>query len=163
MSRRNLLFTTRPNWKIWPGEIEAAAGQFALMVARCNYANLRDVLVEHLRQICPVTLRVVQVTATETSLYTRILDAVKDDMPGAVMVVGLETIADLARSLATANQVREEFRKNCPFPIVFWVTGYCHAGAGADGSGFGKLGDEDALYVAYPGIGAGAGDGRSLV
>jgi hypothetical protein len=37
-------------------------------------------------------------------------------------VVGLEDSADLARSLTLANQVREEFRKNCPVPIVLWVT-----------------------------------------
>jgi tetratricopeptide (TPR) repeat protein len=107
-------------------EIEAAAGQFALLVARCNYAGLRDVLIERLQQICPVVLRVVTVTAAETALYTRILAAVQDGgpegMPGAVMVVGLETIANLERSLTLANQVREEFRQNCPVPIVFWVT-----------------------------------------
>jgi WD40 repeat protein len=103
-------------------ELEASTGQFSLILARCNYAHLRDGLVEHLRQTCAATIRVLRLSAAETALYTRIQDELKGEQPGALMVFGLETMVDLERLLSTANQVREEFRKNCPFPIVLWVT-----------------------------------------
>ncbi|MBW4578652.1 MAG: PD40 domain-containing protein [Tildeniella nuda ZEHNDER 1965/U140] len=103
-------------------ELESAEGQFSLMLARCNYARLRDELVEHLRQICFVVIRVMVLQPSETALYTRIQSELKGEQPGALMVFGLETVADLAQLLSNANQVREEFRKNCSFPIVLWVT-----------------------------------------
>ena len=103
-------------------EIESSEGQFSLLLARCNYTGLRDQLVEDLQQICTVPIRVLVLQASETALYTRIQDELKGRPPDALMVFGLETVADLERLLSTANQVREEFRKNCPFPIVLWVT-----------------------------------------
>ena len=103
-------------------ELESAEGQFSLMLARCNYTRLRDELVEHLRQICSVMIRVLVLQPSETALYTRIQSELKGEQPGALMVFGLETVADLEQLLSNANQVREEFRKNCPFPIVLWVT-----------------------------------------
>ena len=103
-------------------ELESAEGQFSLMLARCNYARLRDELVEHLRQICSVVIRVLVLQPSEAALYARIQSELKGEHPRALMVFGLETVADLEQLLANANQVREEFRKNCPFPIVLWVT-----------------------------------------
>ncbi|MEH1889789.1 MAG: hypothetical protein V7K92_10145 [Nostoc sp.] len=37
------------------------------------------------------------------------------------MVLGLESVKDIDTVLTSANQVREEFRKNFPFPILVWV------------------------------------------
>jgi WD40 repeat protein len=37
------------------------------------------------------------------------------------MVLGLESVDNLDYLLTSMNQVREEFRKNCPFPLVIWV------------------------------------------
>ena len=103
-------------------EIKESAGQFSLMLARCNYANLRQQLVESLRQQCALEIRVLSLKSSETALYTRILAEVGEDPPGAMMVFGLEMVTDLEQLLSTANQVREEFRKNCPFSVVLWVT-----------------------------------------
>jgi hypothetical protein len=64
---------------------------------------------------------VLVLNASETVVYTRI-QAELGEPPGALMVVGLETVNHLEQLLSTANQVREEFRKTCPFPIVLWVT-----------------------------------------
>ncbi len=46
----------------------------------------------------------------------------KDEQPSAAMVFGLESVKDIDRLLISANQVREEFRKNFHFPLVLWVT-----------------------------------------
>ena len=105
---------------VW--EMEASAGQFSLILARCNYINLREQLVEALRQLCPLEIRVLVLKASETALYTRIQAELGDTAPGALMVFGLETATHLEQLLSTANQVREEFRKHCPFPVVLWVT-----------------------------------------
>lgn len=40
----------------------------------------------------------------------------------ALMVFGLESVADLDRVLVATNQVREEFRKHFTCPIVLWAT-----------------------------------------
>ncbi len=37
------------------------------------------------------------------------------------MVFGLESVGDLDVLWSATNQVREEFRKNFPFPLVLWV------------------------------------------
>ena len=103
-------------------EIETSAGQFSLILARCNYANLREQLVESLRQLCALEIRVLVLDAAETALYTRIQTELGATPPGVLLVFGLETVNHLERLLSTANQVREEFRKHCPFPIVLWVT-----------------------------------------
>jgi hypothetical protein len=129
-------------------EMEAVTGHFSLMLARCNYARLRDELVEHLRQICSVVIRVLVLQPSETALYTRIQSELKGEQPGALMVFGLETVTDLEQLLSNANQVREAFRKNCLFPIVLWVTdevikGLVHAAPDLE-----SWVNEDAFYSA---------------
>ncbi|MBD2168836.1 hypothetical protein H6G04_31150 [Calothrix membranacea FACHB-236] len=37
------------------------------------------------------------------------------------MIFGLESVKDIDTVLTAANQVREEFRKNFPFPILLWI------------------------------------------
>ncbi len=37
------------------------------------------------------------------------------------MVFGLESVGNLDELWSATNQVREEFRKNFPFPLVLWV------------------------------------------
>ncbi|MGB7445053.1 MAG: hypothetical protein WA919_28620 [Coleofasciculaceae cyanobacterium] len=37
------------------------------------------------------------------------------------MILGLESIPALEEVLASADTVRDEFRKNCHFPLIFWV------------------------------------------
>ncbi|OKH16891.1 ribosome assembly protein 4, partial [Nostoc calcicola FACHB-389] len=101
--------------------IESSVGQFKLILARCNYAKLRDRLIQRLREICQVEIRVLVVQQSHKSLYTAIRDEFGENLPGCVMVVGLETVPNLAAMLTSANQVREEFRKNFAFPLVLWI------------------------------------------
>ncbi|MBC6433570.1 ribosome assembly protein 4, partial [Nostoc sp. HG1] len=101
--------------------IEASAGQFKLILARCNYASLRDRLIEKLREISQVEIQLLVVQQSHKTLYTAIRDEFGENVPGCVMVVGLETVQNLAVMLTSANQVREEFRKNFAFPLVLWI------------------------------------------
>ncbi|MEH2233748.1 MAG: ribosome assembly protein 4, partial [Nostoc sp.] len=101
--------------------IESSVGQFKLILARCNYASLRDRLISRLQEICQVEIRVLTVQQSNRTLYTAIQEEFGAEIPACVMVVGLESVQNLPVMLTSANQVREEFRKNFAFPLVFWI------------------------------------------
>ncbi|MDZ8090476.1 MAG: ribosome assembly protein 4 [Nostoc sp. DedQUE05] len=101
--------------------IESSVGQFKLILARCNYASLRDRLISRLQEICQVEIRVLTVQQSNKTLYTAIQEEFGAEMPACVMVVGLESVQNLPVMLTSANQVREEFRKNFAFPLVLWI------------------------------------------
>ncbi|MFW9264674.1 NACHT and WD repeat domain-containing protein, partial [Nostoc sp. CALU 546] len=101
--------------------IESSVGQFKLILARCNYASLRDRLISKLREICQVEIRILAVQQSNRTLYTAIQEEFGAEMPACVMVVGLESVQNLSVMLTSANQVREEFRKNFTFPLVLWI------------------------------------------
>ncbi|WP_416212667.1 ribosome assembly protein 4, partial [Nostoc sp. DedQUE04] len=101
--------------------IESSVGQFKLILARCNYASLRDRLISRLQEICQVEIRVLTVQQSNRTLYTAIQEEFGAAIPACVMVVGLESVQNLPVMLTSANQVREEFRKNFAFPLVFWI------------------------------------------
>ena len=102
--------------------IEASVGQFKLFLARCNYTSLRSQLVERLRELMSVEIRILELKASEKTLYARIQAELDSEQPDALMVFGLESVGDLDELLSATNQVREEFRKNFHFPVVLWVS-----------------------------------------
>ena len=101
--------------------IAASQGQFALLLARCNYTSLRDSMIERLHQLCPHEIRELTLKASDRRFYTKIREELTDEQPVALMVSGLESVSNLDQMLTAMNQVREEFRKNLPFPLVLWV------------------------------------------
>ncbi|AVH72605.1 nSTAND1 domain-containing NTPase [Nostoc sp. 'Lobaria pulmonaria (5183) cyanobiont'] len=101
--------------------IESSVGQFKLILARCNYARERDRLISKLQEICQVEIRVLAVQQSRKTLYTAIQSEFGAEIPACVMVVGLESVQNLSVMLTSANQVREEFRKNFAFPLVLWI------------------------------------------
>lgn len=101
--------------------IEAAPGEFSLILAHCNYTRLRQQLIEQLQQLCGVEIETLSLQPATTTLYSAIQDTLQHKTPAALMVLGLEFVADLPQVLRSANQVREEFRKNFPFPMVIWA------------------------------------------
>ncbi|HEY9603519.1 MAG TPA: hypothetical protein V6C85_18025 [Allocoleopsis sp.] len=102
--------------------IEWDVGQFALILARCNSASLRSHLIQRLREICSVEIREIVLDKSVKTLYTTIQAQLGREQPEALMLYGLESVSDIDRLLTGANQVREEFRKNFHFPLVWWVT-----------------------------------------
>uniref|UniRef100_A0A8J6ZUS6 Novel STAND NTPase 1 domain-containing protein n=1 Tax=Desmonostoc muscorum LEGE 12446 TaxID=1828758 RepID=A0A8J6ZUS6_DESMC len=101
--------------------ITLSQGEFALILLRCNYADLRQRMVEQLHQISPVRIREITLPASVKTLYTNIREQLGDEQPPALMVFGLESVKNIDAVLTSANQVREEFRKNFEFPILLWV------------------------------------------
>lgn len=101
--------------------IEASVGQFKLFLARCNYTHLRSQLVQRLRELTNLDIRILELKASEKTLLTRILQELGDDKPEALMVFGLELVSELDSLLTATNQVRDEFPKHFHFPLVLWV------------------------------------------
>ncbi|WP_392535777.1 hypothetical protein [Nostoc sp. C117] len=101
--------------------ITLSQGEFSLIFLRCNYADLRQQMVERLHQISPVRIREITLPPSVKTLYTNIREQLEDEQPPALMVFGLESVKNIDTVLTSANQVREEFRKNFPFPILLWV------------------------------------------
>ncbi|MBR8835206.1 MAG: PD40 domain-containing protein [Stigonema ocellatum SAG 48.90 = DSM 106950] len=102
--------------------IASSTGEFSLLLAHCNSTSLRQRLTQRLQEDCPVKIRKIILVQSITTLYTTIQAELGNDHPQALIVSGLESVKAIDSILMSANQVREEFRKNFPFPVVLWVT-----------------------------------------
>lgn len=106
--------------------IERTSGhQFALKLVRCNYHDLRDQVMQRLRQDCSVYIRELALSYSTPTLSVAIEAAFsKDELQNlpALSVQGLEQVSQLDSLLSAANQVRDSFHHRFPFPLVLWVT-----------------------------------------
>ncbi|MEQ9233647.1 nSTAND1 domain-containing NTPase [Coleofasciculus sp. E2-BRE-01] len=114
--------------------------RFSLVLVRCNYARLREEMLERLRRDSPVAFQVLRLAADEQRLYTKIKTEFGDRVAcsegmyraacsegtyretSALMVVGLEQVQNLPGLLSASNQMRDEFGKSFVFPVFIWVT-----------------------------------------
>ncbi|MEH2311356.1 MAG: hypothetical protein V7K35_08120 [Nostoc sp.] len=117
----NLAFDNERSLQTLVRTITLSQGEFSLILLRCNYAVLRQRMVERLRQLSPVHIHEIILPASVKTLYTNIREQLLNEQPSVLMVFGLESIKDIDTVMTSANQVREEFRKNFPFPILLWV------------------------------------------
>ncbi|WP_044170276.1 WD40 domain-containing protein [Kamptonema formosum] len=101
--------------------IELSQGQFSLILLRCNYSSLREVLARRLRQGCGVSIRELVLPKSVKMLYTTLLAQLGREVPAALMVFGLESVSALEQLLTSTNLVRDEFPKSFPFPLLLWV------------------------------------------
>ncbi len=102
-------------------EVEATVGEFCLIPAHCNYVGLRERIIGELHEKCKVRIREITLRPLETSLHRTISEGIGSDAPDAVMIKGLESTPHLDQILTASNQIREEFRKSFPFPLILWV------------------------------------------
>ena len=102
--------------------IEASAGKFKLLLARCNYTQVRSQLIAKLRLMLNLKWREIKLRETDTTLLTKIQqDLATNNHTDALLITGLEFVENIDHLITTTNQVREEFRKNFQFPLVLWV------------------------------------------
>ncbi|MBD0346504.1 MAG: hypothetical protein ICV63_17105 [Coleofasciculus sp. Co-bin14] len=101
--------------------ITFSEGEFSPILVRCNYSPLREQIVQQLREQCPEKFHELVLDESVKTLYTTIEKTLKNEQPQALIIFGLETVNAIDQVIVATNQVREEFRKNFPFPIVFWV------------------------------------------
>jgi WD40 repeat protein/tetratricopeptide (TPR) repeat protein len=100
--------------------------EFSLILAQCNYGDLRQVLLPELQRRCghyspAVRLESLSLPSHLTNLYDAVEGAVADRAPKALMILGLEQVQGIDRVLGAMNLMREEFRKGFGFPMVIWV------------------------------------------
>ncbi|PAX59416.1 WD40 domain-containing protein [Brunnivagina elsteri] len=102
--------------------IETSQGEFSLILVRCNAVNLRQQVISQLQESTSIKFCEIAVEPTTIQLYQTISDLICPQQCQTLFVSGLESVTAIKRLLNSANQVREEFRKNLNFPVIFWVT-----------------------------------------
>lgn len=100
--------------------IAMSQGQFSLILSYCNCPKLRRKLVKQLKELSSVPIRELTLHPSVNTLFTTILTTVAEP-PSALMVFGLESVVTIDELLTATNLVRDEFRKQFPFPIVLWI------------------------------------------
>ena len=100
--------------------IKHSQGRFSLTLIRCDYEFLQERILGRLRELCPIDFQELSIPRSAKTLYNVIREELGGKHPPALIILGLEhtSIEDL---LISANQVRDEFRKSFPFPLVLWV------------------------------------------
>lgn len=101
--------------------IAMSEGQFSLILVCCNSPSLRVQLVNQLQELSSIRIKELTLHPSVNTLFTTIYSSVKEPKPQALMVFGLESVVAIDQVLAATNLVRDEFRKQFPFPLVLWI------------------------------------------
>lgn len=101
--------------------IRLSQGQFRLILVRCNYGELRQRMVQRLREVSPVPIRELVLPESVESLYSFIKTELADEQPQAVIVLGLESVRNLTGVFKSSNYIREELSHNFSFPLILWI------------------------------------------
>ncbi|BBC25599.1 hypothetical protein [Pseudanabaena sp. ABRG5-3] len=101
-------------------------GEFKLLLARCNYQDLRDRLIIRLKEIHPQPINEIKLPRSHKDLYSYIMAQVRSETPKVLSIMGLDELEDLHAALLDINLNREMFRNHCPYPIVWWISDSTH-------------------------------------
>ena len=83
---------------------------------------MRQQIVDRLQANSAIKPRQLFLSKSATTLYTTIAAEIEGEQPPAVMLIGLESVAEIDRLLLSTNLVCSEFSKKFSFPLIFWVT-----------------------------------------
>ncbi|MEG3849932.1 ATP-binding protein, partial [Microcoleus sp. herbarium13] len=97
-------------------------GKFSLTLVCCNYSSLRSAMLQKLREISTVECQKLVLEPATKILHQTILNAVQEQPPKALIVVGIESVVALDDLLAGANRARDQFKQDFAFPLILWVT-----------------------------------------
>ncbi|HEY9605419.1 MAG TPA: hypothetical protein V6C85_27690 [Allocoleopsis sp.] len=101
--------------------IAMSQGQFSLILACCNCLPLRPQVVKQFQKSSSIPVETFTLPPSVNTLFTSMLASLKSPLPPALMVVGLESVVAIDRVLSATNLMRDEFRKQFPFPVVLWI------------------------------------------
>ncbi|MEA5507261.1 hypothetical protein VB735_30045 [Halotia wernerae UHCC 0503] len=105
--------------------ISLSSGQFSVVLVCCNYRVLQEQMLQQLAERFLGTHQIQKIILPHNArtLYTSIhLQMLTDKQPpSALMVLGLELVDEIDDLLSSINQIRDEFRKRHPFPMIVWV------------------------------------------
>ncbi|NET56814.1 MAG: hypothetical protein F6K47_11815 [Symploca sp. SIO2E6] len=102
--------------------ITLSQGQFALILARCNYQVCSQQMWRRLQALKEIPVRELVLQESSQSLYDDILTAIEGKQTHALSVFNLDSVTAIDQMLVSTNQMREEFRKTLNFPVVLWIT-----------------------------------------
>ncbi|MEG3918944.1 hypothetical protein QUA07_07325 [Microcoleus sp. T3_A4] len=97
-------------------------GKFSLTLVRCNYASLRSAMLEKLRDRSTIEYQELVLEPATKTLYQTILNAVQEQPPKALIIVGIESVVAVDDLLAGANRARDQFKQDFAFPLILWLT-----------------------------------------
>jgi hypothetical protein len=110
--------------------VTLSQGEFSLILVRCNYAQLRDRILTRLQNCCPISIDILTLPESAKTLLTTLQTelgirdgglGIRDQVPRALFLFGMESLHDLDQVLIATNLVREELRRQFPFPLVLWA------------------------------------------
>jgi len=102
--------------------ITLSQGQFALILARCNYEVCSQRMWQRLQALKDIPVRELTLQKSSQNLYGKILTAIEGNQTYVLSVFGLNSVMAIDQMLVSTNQMREEFRKTFNFPLVLWLT-----------------------------------------
>ncbi|MEL7037630.1 MAG: sugar-binding protein [Cyanobacteria bacterium J06592_8] len=100
--------------------VNTLSDNFSLILACCNYRNLREKAMRIVRKKCLVNLQEITLDTESKTLYTNIKNCLGESDPSALMIFGLESVNNIEEVLQATNQIREEF-SNFQFPLILWI------------------------------------------
>lgn len=95
-------------------------GEFSLVLVCCNVKKQQQI-VSRLEEFSSADIREVVISPCATTLYTPLINAISTTPPEALIVRGLESVVEINQLIISTNLMRDEFRKQFPFPVVLWV------------------------------------------
>lgn len=104
--------------------IRANMGKFKLILARCEYSELRRQVLKELCADDSLNIEQLTLSSQMTNLFDeiqRFLKIKESQNFSALMILGLEEIDDLDMLSENFKQVREAFKKSFLFPLVLWI------------------------------------------
>ena len=96
-------------------------GHFALILVCCKFSPQPLSVLNQLQEFSALPIQGVMLPPSVDTLFTAIRTAVDEPPPPAVVVFGLDSVVAVDQVLSATNLVREEFRKQFPFPLVLWI------------------------------------------
>ncbi|NMF83088.1 ATP-binding protein [Nodosilinea sp. P-1105] len=94
--------------------------RFSLVLTHCNYHRLRTLVVQQLKATCPIME--LPLPPHTPTLSHALAQAMPLPAKTALMVTGLDAVAQLPTMLRAANLGRDELPKGVSVPVVLWVS-----------------------------------------
>jgi FtsZ-interacting cell division protein YlmF len=105
--------------------IASSERQFSLILVSCPPSDIHQQIIKKLQAQCDLPIREIILHPATTDLFSVIQSFIQtqyiDRYLGALLISGLDSLIAPEDLLRTTNLIREEFRKNFPFPLVLWV------------------------------------------
>ncbi|MBE9124932.1 MULTISPECIES: hypothetical protein [unclassified Coleofasciculus] len=101
--------------------ISMSQGQFSLILVCCQCSPQPLQVLNQLQELSSLPVQGVRLHPSVDTLFTAVFTSLEEPPPPALVVFGLESVVEVDRVLNATNLVRDEFRKQFPFPLVLWI------------------------------------------